>query len=384
MSNNNAPVRRLMQGNEACALGALYAGCRFFGGYPITPSTEIAEGMARMLPKYGGRFIQMEDEIASIAAVIGASVAGIKAMTATSGPGYSLMQENIGYAFMAEVPCVIVDVQRGGPSTGLPTKVSQSDMMQARWGTHGDYYAIAVAPASVRECFEQTVKAFNFSERFRTPVTVLSDEVIGHMREMVTVPEPGQLEVFDRVKPDVPAEWYHHFEVTPNLVSPMASFGEGYRYNITGLTHDQEGFPTANPVEIKSKMDKLRYKISRFSDELLQLETEMMDDAVMCVFAYGISARAARQAVAMAREKRVRVGLIRPITVWPFPDDRIRELLEEARVKVALVTELNMGQMVNEVQRVAPRHCRIEQFNRYDGEIINPVEIFKRIMEVKP
>jgi len=384
MANTHTPARRLMQGNEACALGAIYAGCRFFGGYPITPSTEIAEGMARMLPRHGGRFIQMEDEIGSIASVIGASVAGVKAMTATSGPGYSLMQENIGYAYMAEVPCVIVDVQRGGPSTGLPTKVSQSDTMQARWGTHGDYYAIAVAPASVKECFQQTVKAFNFSERFRTPVTVLTDEVLGHMREMMAVPEPGELEVFDRVKPDVPSEWYHHFEVTPNLVSPMASFGEGYRYNITGLTHDQEGFPTANPVEIKSKMDKLRYKIARFADELLQLETEMMDDAVIAVFAYGIAARAARQAVAMARDKRIRVGLIRPITIWPFPDDRLHQILERAKVKTALVVELNMGQMAYEMQRVVPRNCRVEQLNRYDGEILNPVEIFKRIMEVKP
>ncbi len=381
MPSSNTSARVLMQGNEACAHGAIYSGCRFFGGYPITPSTEVAEQMARMLPKYGGRFIQMEDEIGSMAAIIGASVAGSKSMTATSGPGYSLMQENIGYAYMTEVPCVIVNVQRGGPSTGLPTKIGQADTMQARWGTHGDYNAIAVAPASVRECFEQTVKAFNFAERFRTPVTLLGDEVLGHMREVISVPKEGDLEVFDREKPDVPSEWYHHFEITPNLVSPMGAFGDGYRFHMTGLTHDPEGFPTAKIPEIKQKLDKLYNKIDRFKDELVQLNTEMTEDASICVFAYGTAARAARQAVHMAREKRIRAGLIRPITIWPFADDQIREHLAHAR-KV-LVVELNMGQLVNEVRRIAPRHCKVEQLNRYDGEVLNPVEIFKKILEVK-
>ena len=374
---------RFMQGNEACARGALAAGCRFYGGYPITPSSEIAEILSMELPRLGGIFIQMEDEIASLSACIGASLGGLKAMTATSGPGFSLMQEAIGYAVMAEVPCVVVDAQRLGPSTGQATSPSQGDVMQARWGTHGDYEAIAVAPASVRECFEQTVKAFNFSERFRTPVTVLSDEVLGHMREMVSLPADGELEVMDRVKPDVPPEWYHHFEITPNLVTPMAGFGEGYRFNITGLTHDQEGFPTANPLEIKAKMEKLKFKITRFADELLQLESEMMDDANVCVFAYGTAARASRQAVYMAREKRIKAGLIRPVTIWPFPDERIRQILEEAHVRKVLVVELNMGQLVGEVERVAPRSCKVERLNRYDGEVLNPVEIFKRIMEVK-
>ncbi len=383
MQTSNRSDRRLMQGNEACTEGAIYAGCRFFGGYPITPSTEIAEGMARMLPRFNGHFIQMEDEIGSIAAVIGASCAGTKAMTATSGPGFSLMQENIGYAYMAEVPCVIINVQRGGPSTGLPTKIAQSDTMQARWGPHGDYTAIAVAPASVRECYEQTVKAFNYSERFRTPVVVLGDEVLGHMREMIYIPREGELEVIEREKPDVPFEWYHHFEITPNLVSPMAGFGEGYRFNITGLTHDQEGFPTANPEEIKRKLDKLKNKIVRFADELVQLETDMMDDAVICVIAYGTAARAARQAVHMAREKRIRAGLIRPITIWPFPEESIVELVSGSHVRKVLVVELNMGQLVYEIERIAPRHCKIERLNRYDGEVLNPVEIFKRILEVR-
>ncbi len=381
MAQRITAARRLMQGNEACVQGALYANCRFFAGYPITPSTEIAEGMARALPHVGGHFIQMEDEIGSIAAIIGASLTGAKSMTATSGPGFSLMQENIGYAYIAEVPVVIIDVQRGGPSTGLPTKISQADTMQARWGTHGDYQAIAVAPASVRECFEQTVKAFNLSERFRTPVIVLGDEVLGHMREMVTIPQPGELEVYNRQKPDVPHEWYHHFEITPTLVSPMAAMGEGYRFHTTGLTHDQEGFPTANPLEIKAKLDKLKNKIMRFTDEIIQLETEMMEDANICVFAYGTSARAARQAVHMAREKRIRCGLIRPITIWPFPDDQLREIL--THVRRAVVVELNQGQLINELERVAPRTCKVAGLTRYDGEVLNPVEIFKRILEVK-
>jgi 2-oxoglutarate ferredoxin oxidoreductase subunit alpha len=337
--------------------------------------------MSRQLPRVGGHFIQMEDEIGSIAAIIGASLTGTKSMTATSGPGFSLMQENIGYAYIAEVPTVIVNVQRGGPSTGLPTKIAQADTMQARYGTHGDYQAIAVAPASVRECFEQTVKAFNFSERFRTPVILLSDEVLGHMREMVTIPEPGELEVFDREKPNVPHEWYHHFEITPTLVSPMASMGDGYRFHTTGLTHDPEGFPTAKPVEIKAKLDKLRNKIMRFQDELIQLETDMVEDANIIVFAYGTAARAARQAVHMAREKRIRAGLIRPITIWPFPDERLRELL--THVRRALVVELNQGQLINEIERVAPRTCKVAGLTRYDGEVLNPVEIFKRILEVK-
>lgn len=381
MAQSKKTVRRLIQGNEASMLGALYAGCNFFAGYPITPSTEIAEGMARMLPKKGGRFIQMEDEIGSMAAIIGASAAGAKTMTATSGPGFSLMQENIGYAYITEVPCVVVNVQRGGPSTGLPTKIGQQDTMQARWGTHGDYTAIAVAPASVKECFEQTVKAFNYSERFRTPVTVLSDEVLGHMREVITLPEAGELEVINREKPDVPSEWYHHFEITPNLVSPMAGFGEGYRFHMTGLVHDSEGFPTSNTDEIRRKLNKLRNKITRFSDELVQLETTMMDDASIAVVAYGTAARAAQQAVLMARDKRIRAGLIRPITIWPFADEQIHKLLKG--IRKVLVVELNMGQIVHEIDRLAHHHCKVEGLNRFDGEVLDPVEIFKRILEVK-
>lgn len=372
---------RLLQGNEACVQGALYAGVAFFAGYPITPSTEIAEGMARELPKVGGKFIQMEDEIGSIAAVIGAANTGCKSMTATSGPGYSLMQENIGYAYMTETPCVIIDVQRGGPSTGLPTKISQADTMQAKWGTHGDYTAIAVAPSTVKECFTETVRAFNLAERFRTPVTVLTDEVLGHMREMMVIPEEGELEVIKRHRPDVPHEWYRHFEMTPSYISPMASFGQGYRYNITGLTHDEDGFPTANPNEIKRKLDKLKRKIDRYTDEILKIRTDMMEDAHIAVISYGTVSRSARQAIQIARERRLKIGAIQLLTIWPFPDAKLREML--SGVRKVIVAELNMGQLVHEVRRIAPRHTEVFSLGRYDGEVMTPQQIHDKIREVK-
>jgi len=377
-NNHNA---RLLQGNEACVQGALYAGVRFFAGYPITPSTEIAEGMARELPKVAGRFIQMEDEIASIAAVIGASNAGLKSMTATSGPGFSLMQENIGYAYMTETPCVIVNVQRGGPSTGLPTKIGQADTMQARWGTHGDYTAITLAPSTVKECFEETMRAVNLAERFRTPVTVLTDEVLGHMREMMILPEKDELNVHHRHKPDVPSDWYKHFEITPSFVSPMASFGDGYRYNISGLTHDQDGFPTANPVEIKAKLDKLRLKIERYTDEIFKIRTDMMDDANIAILSYGTVSRSARQAIKMARERRIKVGSIQLLTIWPFPDLKLREIF--SGVRKIIVAELNMGQLVHEIKRIAPRHAEVHSLQRYDGEVMAPQQILDMIREVK-
>jgi 2-oxoglutarate ferredoxin oxidoreductase subunit alpha len=300
-------------------------------------------------------------------------------MTATSGPGYSLMVENIGYAYMTETPCVIINVQRGGPSTGLPTKISQSDTMQARWGTHGDYTAITVAPSTVEGCFYETVRAFNLAERFRTPVTVLTDEVLGHMREMMRVPEPGELEVSERHKPDVPSEWYRHFEITPGLVSPMASFGEGYRYNITGLTHDQDGFPTAKPVEIANKLDKLRKKIIRYADEIYKVRTDNMEDAHIAVLSYGTVSRSALQAIKMARDRRIKVGAIQLMTIWPFPDLKIREMLKD--IKRVIVAELNMGQLVREIKRVAPRTTEVLPLNRYDGEVMTPHQILERIRE---
>jgi 2-oxoglutarate ferredoxin oxidoreductase subunit alpha len=372
---------RLVLGNRACADGAIAAGCRFFAGYPITPSTEIAEVLAREMPKVGGKFIQMEDEIASLAAVIGASVAGVKSMTATSGPGFSLMQEHVGYAYMAEVPCVIVDVQRGGPSTGLPTKVSQSDTMQARWGTHGDYQAIAVAPSTVEECFHFTIRAFNLSEKYRTPVIVLMDEVIGHMREKVAFPDPGELRIVNRMRPTVHPGWYQHFEVNPHFVSPMASFGEGYRYNITGLTHNPDGFPTARPEAIKEKLKKLRNKITHNVNDIVEIREEFMDDAHIAVFAYGNVARAARQAVHMAREKRIKAGLIQPLTVWPFPDVYMEHMLEQ--LDLVIVAELNQGQLVREVMRVNRGNTRVRGLFRYDSELITPDQIFRKIREEK-
>ncbi len=374
------PVKRLLQGNGACVEGAIYSGLSFYAGYPITPSTEIAEACARQLPRIGGRFIQMEDEIASMAAVVGASISGRKSMTATSGPGYSLMLENIGYAYMTETPCVIVNVQRGGPSTGLPTKVSQSDTMQARWGSHGDYVAIAVAPSTVGDTVTETIRAFNLAERFRTPVTILLDEVIGHSREMVTIPEPGQYEVFNRVRPTVKPEDFVPFELTPNHVSPMPSYGEGYRYNVTGLTHDPMGFATNRADEIAVKLDKLKKKIEDYQEEILKLRLEMVDDAEVVFITYGSVSRAALQATSLARQAGKKVGSIQLYTIWPFPYDKLRELC--SRCKKIIVAELNMGQVVHEVARAVPDGIEIHTLQRYDGEILTPEQLLDKLEEV--
>lgn len=372
--------RKLLMGNQACVEGAIYAGMRFFAGYPITPSTEVAETCSRELPKIGGRFIQMEDEIASMAAVVGASISGEKAMTATSGPGYSLMQENIGYAYMVEAPCVIVDVQRGGPSTGLPTKVSQSDTMQARWGPHGDYTAIAVAPSTVGDTVIETIRAFNLAERFRTPVTVLMDEVIAHQRELISLPQPGENQVINRVKPTVPPEEFKAFKYTDNGVSPMPSYGEGYRYIVTGLTHDERGFATNRGDETVIKLDKLRNKIMKYKGEITKLRVEMMDDAEIAFVCYGSVSRAALLAVALARKAGFKVGLVQLYTIWPFPDNKLRDYL--GGCKKVIVPELNMGQMVHEVARVIPDEAELHQLNRYDGEILTPMELLKKLEEV--
>ncbi|MEW6413409.1 MAG: 2-oxoacid:acceptor oxidoreductase subunit alpha [Candidatus Zixiibacteriota bacterium] len=373
-------VKKLLQGNGACVEGAIYAGLQFYAGYPITPSTEIAESCARQLPRIGGRFIQMEDEIASMAAIIGASVTGLKSMTATSGPGYSLMLENIGYAYMTETPCVIVNVQRGGPSTGLPTKVSQSDTMQARWGSHGDYTAIAVAPSTVNDTVTETIRAFNLAERFRTPVTVLLDEVIGHMREMVTIPRPGEYEVINRVKPTSKPEEFVPFEMTPNLVSPMPSYGEGYRYNVTGLTHDTMGFATNRADEIFVKLDKLKNKIENYKDEIFKLRAEKMDDAEVVFITYGSVSRAALQATSLARQAGYKVGSIQLYTIWPFAYDQIRDLC--SRCKKVIVAELNMGQVIDEVKKAVCGDVDIIPLQRYDGEILTPAELLGKLEEV--
>jgi 2-oxoglutarate ferredoxin oxidoreductase subunit alpha len=363
----------LIQGNHASALGALAAGCRFFAGYPITPSSEIAEIMSRELPRLGGMFIQMEDEIASIAAVIGASVGGLKAMTATSGPGFSLMQENIGYAAVTEIPCVIVNVMRAGPSTGLPTSPSQGDVMQARWGTHGDHPIIALAPASAGEVFELTVAAFNFAEAYRTPVFVLMDEVLGHMREKVDLPEPDSVPIVNREMPAVPPEWYEPFGSTPSDVPPLAPFGEGYRYHVTGLLHDTRGFPTSRLDEIQPWIDRVFRKIERNLDEIIMWEEEGVEDARSVVIAYGSTARSARQAIKMARARyRRKVGLVQLKTLWPFPEQLVERVAESAQR--IIVAEMNLGQMALEVERIAGRR-KVLRVGRADGQMVTPQQI---------
>jgi len=366
----------LLQGDRACAEGAIAAGCRFFAGYPITPATEIAEALSRRLPQVGGKFIQMEDEIASMAAVIGASLGGAKAMTATSGPGFSLMQENIGYAVMAEIPCVIVDVQRLGPSTGRPTSPSQGDVMQARWGTHGDHPIIALAPSSVREAFDLTVQAFNFSERYRTPVILLMDEVIGHMRESVELPDPGTIERVDRPQTTVPPEWYKPYEISSSDVPPLVPFGDGYRYHVTGLHHDEHGYPTENPAEVQAWLARFFRKIERSLSDVLLYDEDGVDDAETLVIAYGATVRSARHAVEAARERGRKVGLLKLKTIWPFPEEVVEHA--GARRHHVVVAELNRGQIALEVERVLGRH-KVRRVGRADGEMVQPGEVLQAI-----
>ena len=380
MPDQKAKKVRVITGNQACAAGALAAGLKFFAGYPITPSTEIAEVLSAQLPSYGGHFIQMEDEISAMGAIIGASLAGAKSMTATSGPGFSLKQENIGYASMTEVPCVIVNVMRGGPSTGLPTLPAQGDVYQARWGTHGDHPIIVLASNGVRETFELTVRAFNLAEKYRTPVILLLDEIIGHVNEKVILPEPGEYEVVHRVKPDVPPEEFLPYKHTEDCIPPMASFGQGYRYHVTGLVHDETGFPTNNGVEIDKMLRRLNKKIELHKNDIIDVKTDQLDDADIGVFAYGSTARSARQGVQMAREKGIKVGLMRPTVLWPFPEDQVRALGES--VKTIVVPELNMGQMAHEVEWATCRKCDIVKLNRIDGELISPIQILEKITEV--
>lgn len=365
---------RLMQGNEACAEGAIAAGVRFFAGYPITPSTEVAETMARLLPRVGGKFVQMEDEIASMGAILGASLAGMKAMDATSGPGFSLKQELIGYAACAEIPCVLVDVQRVGPSTGQPTAPSQADVMQARWGTHGDHPIIALAPWSVRETYDTTVMAVNYAERFRTPVILLMDEIVGHLRENVVLPEPEELQLYPRRTPKkTRAEGYEPFEPDEDLVPNVADFGTGYRIHVTGLIHDDTGFPVGSPKVTEESIRRLHEKIARAGEEIIHTEEYFMDDAEYAVVAFGGTARTAYEAVANARRKGQRVGLLRLMTIWPFADKAIERLA--ARVKGITVAELNYGQIVNEVRRAAAGKCRVELCGKYNMKAFEPAEI---------
>ncbi|MGK2944042.1 MAG: 2-oxoacid:acceptor oxidoreductase subunit alpha [Desulfuromonadales bacterium] len=370
----------LLQGNEACAQGALYAGCNFFGGYPITPSTEVAEVLSGELPKIGGKFIQMEDEIAAMASIIGASLTGAKALTATSGPGVSLKQELIGYACIAEIPCVIINVMRGGPSTGMPTGPGQSDVMQAKWGTHGDHAAIALVPASCQEIFSETVRAFNLAEKYRMPVQVLYDEIVGHMRERIVFPEPGELEVIDREAPTDGPDTYKPYDSTKGQVPPLAAFGSGYKFHVTGLNKADDGFPTTKASLVDAEE---RRQIDKVNDNIADIESYeeyLTEDAEVIVWAYGSTSRSARYAVNELRKEGIKAGLFRPITLWPFPEKRTAELA--AKAKAIVVAEMNLGQMIYEVERVAKGACVVVGEFRVDGDPLNPGQIMTKVKEV--
>ncbi len=341
-----------LNGDEASAEGAIAAGCRFFAGYPITPATEIAERMAKRLPQVSGVYIQMEDEIASMAAVLGASWGGTKSMTATSGPGFSLMMENLGLGMMMETPCVLVNIMRGGPSTGLPTLVGQGDVMQARWGSHGDYGVIALTPSSPQEAFDLTIEAFSLSEKYRIPVIVLSDEMIGHMYERVVIPDKKSLPRIRRRKPRKNPNEHLPFLGGEDLVPPMACAGEGYRLHVTGLTHDEMGYPVITAAAQERLVRRLCDKIRRHAAEIIRIEEDATEDAEIVVVAYGCSARSARESVNWARKRGRRVGFLRLLTVWPFPEARIRELASNG-VKGFIVPEVNYGQVAGEVERCA-------------------------------
>ena len=372
----------LMQGNEAAVEGAIAAGMRVFAGYPITPSTEIAEQSSLRLPQVGGHFIQMEDEISSIAAVLGASAAGVKAMTATSGPGFSLMQENLGYGAMAEIPCVIVDVQRAGPSTGLATSPAQGDYMQARWGTHGDHPVIALSPSSVLETYTLIIRAFNLAEKYRTPVIFLMDEIVGHMREGVELPKPSTLRINQRkMSFHDGANKQCYFVPEGEFVPAMKPFGRGERYNITGLAHDESGFPTNNNAVAGKLVTRLLEKIEKNVDDIVRVEEYAMDDAETAVVCFGGTTRAVMEAVLAARAAGKKVGMFRPITVWPFPEKQLKARLPQLRN--ILMVEHNHGQMLLEVQRVVDDGTPVSFLGKVDGTVIPPAEILAKLQEME-
>jgi len=371
--------QHFMSGDIACAEGALAAGCTLFAGYPITPSTEIAERLAQRLPRLGGVYVQMEDELASMAAILGAAWGGAKAMTATSGPGFTLMMENFGLGVMTETPCVVVDVQRGGPSTGLPTLVSQADVMQAKWGSHGDFEPIAYAPSSPQEMFDLTIKAFNAAQRYRMPVFVLSDEIVGHMAERVTIPPAEAIEVVDRKRPPPPGDGWLPYAPDDDLVPPMPLAGEGYRVHVTGLTHDERGYPAGDATVHDRLVRRLSRKVQVHTPEISLVEELHTEDAELVVVAYGATARSARRAVLAARERGVKAGLLRLVTIWPFPQGRVRELSN--RIKRFVVAEMNLGQIVREVER----HSRWPAIwvTHAGGAMIPPETILRAMIEGK-
>lgn len=368
----------LLQGNQAVVEGAIAAGVKFFAGYPITPSTEVAESLAEKLPKNGGKFIQMEDEIASMSAVIGASLTGKKVMTATSGPGFSLKQELIGYACAAEIPLVIVNVQRVGPSTGQPTSPSQGDVMQARWGTHGDHWLIALTPASVPECFELTLRAYALSEKYRVPVILLMDEVIGHMREKIELPDDySDFPQAERKQPDCAPEDFKAYATDESLVPAMPAFGSGYRWHVTGLVHDETGFPKGTPAATLAAANRQRAKLENNLDDIVQVENYRMEDADFAVVAFGGAARTAYETVDMARAEGLKVGLVRPVTIWPFAEAQMKELA--GRVKGILVHELNCGQYVHEVERAVNGKVPVSLYAKYDNEPATPAQLLEEV-----
>jgi len=366
-----------MNGDVACAEGALAAGCTFFAGYPITPSTEVSERLAQRLPKLGGVYVQMEDELASMAAVLGGSWSGAKAMTATSGPGFTLMMENIGLGVMTETPCVVIDVQRGGPSTGLPTLVSQADVMQAKWGSHGDYEPIAFAPASPQEMFDLTITAFNAAERFRMPVFVMADEIVGHMNERVTIPPEESVSVVNRKRVPAASEDLLFYAPDEDLVPPMPIAGEGHGVHVTGLTHDERGYPAGDALVHDRLIRRLTRKVQLHEREISLAEEVMTEDAEVVVIAYGAMSRSARQAVLLARERGIKAGLLRPITLWPFPFRKLRGLAN--RVSRFVVAEMNLGQMAREVERHLRRPAT--WVTHAGGKMIPPEEVLLALQE---
>ena len=370
-----------LQGNEAAAHGALYAGCNFFAGYPITPSTEVAEVMSVELPKVGGKFIQMEDEIGAMAALLGGSLAGSKALTSTSGPGLSLKQELIGYGCIAEIPCVVYNVMRGGPSTGMPTGPSQSDVMAAKWGTHGDHPAICLVPSSVQETYEEVIRAFNLSEKYRTPVMVMPDEIVAHMRERIVFPEPGEVEVIPRKTPTVPPEQYKPYDTTYGDVPPLAAFGSGYKFHVTGLNKMQDGFPTTKASIVQAEEERQVRKVEGNADDIIKFEEYLLEDAEIVVVAFGSTSRSARYAVNEARKQGIKAGMFRLITFWPFPEKQLLELSK--RVKAFITPEMNLGMSHGLVKAAVEGNAPVLGIFRVDGEPINPDQIVEKMKEVK-
>ncbi len=366
-----------MNGDIACAEGGISAGCRFFAGYPITPATEVAERMAARLPEVGGTFIQMEDELASMAAILGASWAGVKSMTSTSGPGFSLMIENLGLGIMLETPCVVANIQRAGPSTGLPTLTGQGDMMQARWGSHGPYSIIALSPSSPQECYYLTIKAFNLSEQYRLPVLVMADEIVGHMSEKVVIPPPEDIPLTPRRQPTTPPGEYVPFQPDEDLVPPMANAGDGYRFHVTGLTHDEKGYPVMTAAAQDKLVRRLIDKIEVNKADIIEIEEDGTEDADVIVCSYGISARVSQYAVELARGEGIKVGMLRLITVWPFPEERIRQLARQT--KTFIVPEINSGQIVLEVERCAGGKAETLLLPHLGGSAHRPETILEAI-----